>query len=154
MTLMPGQNFRSSGRNRGPRRRGAIVVEMACIAPFLFLVMFACFEFTRLEFLRGAAQIASYDAARFVMVPGARKEEGVQVASNVLQRCGAKNPTVEVHVFDQSGEQPEITDATKAVTVRVEVSMSNNIFSLARFVRNHRIIAQTTLTSDLFDEEN
>lgn len=140
---------------RGKRStRGAVVVEMACIAPFLFLVTFASFEFLRFEFLRGVAQIATYDAARYIMVPGAVKQEGLDLATAKLRVCGARNPTIEIHAYDLNGEQPEITDATRRVVVRVELPMANNVFSLARFVRNHRIVSQTTLTSELYEDEN
>ncbi len=133
-------------------RHGAVVVEMACIAPFLFLLTFAAFEFTRLEFLKGMVEVASYDAARYVMVPGALKQEADDLARSRLALCGAKNAVVLVQAFDVNGEQPEITDTTISVSVRVELPVANNIFSMARFVRDQRIVSVTKLTSEYYDD--
>ncbi len=142
----------SRGSNRLRTRQGAVVVEMACIAPFLFMLTFASFEFMRVEFLKGMTQVASYDAARHVMVPGAVKQEAIDMATSKLALCGAKNAVVLVRAFDSDGEQLEITDATISVIVRVELPVASNIFAAARFAKNHRIVSQTKLTSEYYDD--
>ncbi len=136
---------------RRSQRRGTALVEMAVVMPFFLLILFACFEFLRFESLQGMAKIASYEAARTILVPGAVKQEGIDAAIQKLNIIGAHGVNVIVTAYDANGEQDEITDGTWAVTVRVEVPVNANMFSVAQFVKNQTIVCTTTLTSETYD---
>ena len=57
---------------RKQKRTGAAAVEFAFVAPVVFLFVFAAFEFMRVSMLQSAADVASYEACREVIVPGAK----------------------------------------------------------------------------------
>ncbi len=66
--------------NRASRRKGAMTVEFAIVAPLIFLLFLGGLELTALNFARQTLGNASYEAARKMIIPGgtaaqARAEE-------------------------------------------------------------------------------
>ena len=134
------------------RRRGVAAVEFAVVAPAMFLILFACFELVRVQMIRGMANVASYEAARHVMVPGAKIEEATFVARQKLNGLAAFGPDViSVSVVGKDGPQTEINDNTTSVTVEIDIPISDTTFLLGLFYANNNIRSRTTLTFESYD---
>lgn len=141
--------FQPAGRRRCRRssqstRRGAATVEFALVAPILFLLIFACFEFTRVRMMTNLAQDAAYVAARHSMVDGATSQEAIDKANAVLKRLYTRNTTVVVN------DGQALTAATKSVTVRVSIPLKDNSFVMSRFSTKSTITAEVTLTAERY----
>ncbi|MEM6799666.1 MAG: TadE family protein, partial [Planctomycetota bacterium] len=100
-------------------RRGATAVEFAIVAPVFFLILFAMFEFSRVNVLRHTADNAAYEAARVAIVPGATAADAVAEAGRLLGVVGARGVNIAV-------DPPNLGPGTREVTVSVEVPMSQN----------------------------
>lgn len=111
-----------SRRHSGSRRRfqtarrdGVTMVEFAVVANVMFLMIFTCIEFARINMVRNMAQDAAYYAARAVMVPGATREEAEQEVERLLGSLLASG--YEVNVEDFGNESDEIV-------VNIEVDLN------------------------------
>lgn len=122
-------------------RHGAVVVEFAIIAPVFFLIIFAMFEFSRLNVIRHTADNAAYEAARLAIVPGATAADAVSEAQRLLSVVGARNATVKV-------TPPVIDKSTKQVTVEVSVPMKHNGLVAPRFTRSTIMQSRSTLRTE------
>lgn len=127
-------------RNRTPRR-GVTLVEFAFAFPILLTIVFGMVEFVRMHNIRHAADNASYEAARHVIVPGASKAEAVDKANDLLARAGVSKGTFTV--------TPDvITDDTEQVTVRVSVSLEENSWLPSQLTAKRTIVRETTLMTE------
>lgn len=90
---------------------GAVTAEAAIVLPTMLLVIFAGFEFARLQIVRHSADIAAYEASREVIVPGATESEGRAVANEILALVGVRNAsvTVDPSTLDESVEEVSVT---------------------------------------------
>ncbi len=79
--------------NRAESRLGVAVVEFAAIAGVLFLLIAACFEFHRVMMLRQVADTATYEAARTLIVPGAKVADGEALANRLLRGASVRDFT-------------------------------------------------------------
>lgn len=122
-------------------RRGATAVEFALVAPVFFLILFASFEFGRLNMIRHTAEEAAYEAARAVIVPGATSADAVNAAQRMMGIVGARGTIVTVN--------PATLDAsTEEVTVTVDVPMNQNGYIVPRFSRNRTITRSSRLRTE------
>lgn len=128
-------------KKRKPNRRGAVVVEFAIIAPVFFLIIFAMFEFSRMQVMRHTADNAAYEAARVAMVPGATAADAENEATRILGIVGARDATVTV-------TPAVITRATEQVTVEVAVPMRRNALIAPRFSGNEVLRSRSTLRTE------
>ena len=126
---------------RASHRRGATAVEFALVAPAFFLVLFAMFEFSRLNVLRHTADNAAYEAARVAMVPGASAAEATDAAAQLLAIIGARGASITI-------DPPVITTDTDSVTVAIVIPLDQNGWVVPRFTRGRQISAQTTLRTE------
>ena len=126
-------------------REGATTVEFAFVAPAVLLLVFVCFEFLRVQMMQNMADIASYEACRFVMVPGADLEEGVAEAGKYLNFLGTRNVTVTVTPFEDGVAQSDIDDYTTEVQVEIGIPIRGNSVILSQFFGNGTIESSTTL---------
>ncbi len=126
-------------------RMGATTVEFAVVAPAIFLILFACFEFLRIEMMQNMANIASYEACRFVMVPGADTDEAVVEAGKYLNFLGTRNVSVTVTPFESGVATNDIDDYTTEVQVQVSIPIQSNSLILSQFFGNGTIESSTTL---------
>src|SRR4029077_9900959 len=122
---------RKIGRSRRVRyarrsRRGATVVEFALTLPIFLLFLMAAFEFGWMNVVRHTADNAAYEAARTAIVPGATSAEVTAKANAVLKVIGVRGAAVTLN-------PSTITDATKQVTVSVDVPMKSNALVVPRF---------------------
>lgn len=133
-------------------RNGQTLVEFALVAPLMFLLIFACLEFVRLQMLQSLARDAAYEAARMVIVPGATKAEGVAEANRILNLLSTRNATVTVNAYASGNvEQDEITDRTSAVEVSIQVPLASNSFVLSKFTQGKTLQASTRLGFESYD---
>ncbi len=72
------------------RRRGATLVEFAVTLPIVFLLFFGMIELSRLFMLQHSADTAAYEGARNAIVPGAKPQDAVLAASELLRAAGIK----------------------------------------------------------------
>lgn len=125
-------------------RNGVTATEFALIAPVVFFITFACFEFARLNMIRNSAENAVYEGARVGIVPGASAEDCKATASAVVNHVLAFGETVTV-------EPSVITPDTETVTVTIEIPFDENSWVLPVFFPNQTITASRTLRRDLIE---
>ncbi len=106
---------RRKARAKGQSRLGASAVEFAVVANIMFIMIFACMEFARMNMVRNLAQDAAYFAARQAIVPGATKDDAVQEAELIMSSMLSNGYSVNVSDLDE-----ESTDVTVTITVDLE----------------------------------
>lgn len=131
----------SKVRTQFHRRYGATMVEMAIVVPVFLLVIFAGLEFTRISMMRNAANNAAYEAARTLIIPGARKVDAENEADRLLDIFGIRNYTVNV-------TPTTIEPTTSEVTVSIDVPFSENSFFVPFFAGGLTIEASATLYTE------
>ncbi|MEM9187186.1 MAG: TadE family protein [Planctomycetota bacterium] len=124
-----------------PRRAGAAAVEFAIVAPVFFLILFAMFEFSRVNVLRHTADNAAYEAARKAIVPGASADGVTAEADRIMSIVGARGVRVTV-------DPPTLGVDTRRVTVSVEVPMSQNSLIVSRFTNSAVLRSESTLRTE------
>ena len=130
-----------TARRRAADRRGATAVEFALVAPAFFLVLFAMFEFSRLNVLRHTADNAAYEAARVAMVPGATTADATDAAAQLLAIIGARGASITI-------DPSVITTDTDAVTVSIDIPLDQNGWVVPRFTSGRQINARSTLRTE------
>ncbi|MFK8111051.1 MAG: TadE/TadG family type IV pilus assembly protein [Rubripirellula sp.] len=122
-------------------REGTAMVEFAIVAPLLFLLFFASFEFCRVAMIRHTADNAVYEGCRVGIVPGATSGEVQAEAQRVLATIGVTDATIAVtpNSFDRETEE---------VTVRVTVPLDSNTFVPNQFVGGRSVIRELTLSRE------
>lgn len=128
-------------RRRPNHRRGATAVEFAIVAPVFFLILFAMFEFSRVNVLRHTADNAAYEAARRAIVPGATSSDAIAEANRLLTIVGARGASVTV-------DPPNLGPDTESVTVSVDVPMNRNSLVISKFTNNAVLSSQSTLRTE------
>jgi Flp pilus assembly protein TadG len=124
-------------------RDGTVTVEMAIIAPFVFLLIFGAVEFGRLNILRHAVSNAAYEAARHGMVPGATAAEMTAHAEQHLSAVSASGATVQV-------TPATVDEQTDTVTVQVSVPMDQNSWITPMFTSGSQIEGTCTLQTERY----
>ena len=133
------------------KQRGAAAVEFALIAPAVFLIIFASFEYLRVTLMTCAADVASYEAARAVMVPGAKIEEAKFEAGKYLNYLGSRDKEILVQPIDSNGiVQNEIDDLTSRIHVCIRIPVRSNVLLLSRFFGDIVIESNTTLAFESY----
>lgn len=139
-------------KRRKQKRAGAAAVEFAFVAPVVFLFVFAAFEFMRVSMLQSAADVASYEACREVIVPGAKINEAIAEADKYLNYLGSRSKTVTVTALDSNDVvQSEIDDFTSTVKVEVNIPIRSNVLLLSRFFGDREIYSATELTFESYN---
>ncbi|XZE55368.1 TadE/TadG family type IV pilus assembly protein [Planctomycetaceae bacterium SH139] len=134
---------RRIARRRSPRdRSGAAVVEFAIIANLLFVMVFSCMEFSRLNLVRNLSQDAAYFAAREAMVPGATEAEAIAEADRILGTVLTNGYTVDVSPLSEESNQ---------ITVTVEVEFSEVALFAPMFLPQSRISTTATMATERYD---
>ena len=137
--------------SRRDKRRGAAMIEFAIVAIPMFMLIFGCIEFARVSMMESLAQNAAYEAARHVMVAGARKSEAEAEANRILGYLGTRDAEVTVTPEDPTGAAQSGIDANTAkVTVRIRIPMDKNVIYLNRFTKDVTIEKVTTLTTERY----
>ena len=101
---------------RGRRRTGAFLVEFAIVAPIMFMLMLATFEFGRafmvMELLTEGARVG----ARQGIIDGTTTQQIQQAVINYLSGVGIKGDTVTVQIL-YDAPNPNHPDINVQVTV-------------------------------------
>lgn len=140
---------RSSLKKRN--RTATAAAEFAFVLPAVFLISFAAFEFMRVSLLQSAADVASYEACRAVMVPGSVVEEADTEARKYLNYLGSRELTITIIPRDiDDNIQNEISDFTSTVEVLIQIPVASNVLLLSRFFGDQIIESRTTLTFESY----
>ncbi|HUS40736.1 MAG: TadE family protein [Pirellulales bacterium] len=130
-------------RRYARRRRGAVVVEFAIVAPLFFLLLFASVEFARMNMLRHAADNAAYEAARHAVVPGGTSAEATTRANTLLGVFGFQSAIVTVN-------PTSLDDDDQSVTVTVDLPVNENAWIFPRFTGNMTVRGKSTLRTERY----
>lgn len=137
--MLKNKTRRKSHTNKN--RRGVTTVEFAIVLPTFILLLFASFEFSRLNVIRHTADNAAYEAARIGMVPGATAAEAVAEANRILGIVSTRGATVTI--------TPAVLDSnTDTITVAVDVPLSQNGWIVPRFSGGAVMHAESTLRAE------
>ncbi|MGI9517021.1 MAG: TadE/TadG family type IV pilus assembly protein [Pirellulaceae bacterium] len=137
-------------RARRSNRRGASAVEFAFVAPALFFLLWTSFEFLRVSMMQNQADIASYEAARAIMVPGATIAEGEAEVDKYLNYLGSRDLVVNITPYEGDVAKTEINDFTSRIEVYVEIPIRSNVLILSRFFGDRDITSTTSLTFESY----
>lgn len=124
-------------------RRGTTIVEFAIVAPIFFTVLFASFEFIRINTIRNAANNVAYKMARQAMVSGGNAATVEADNQGILQALGVRNHTV---TFTPA----VLTADTDRVTVEIRIPLSDNGWIAPRFTGNRDLVAGSTLYTERY----
>jgi len=125
------------------KRPGAVTVEFALAAPAFFLLIFAGFEFSRVNMIRNTIANAAYDGARQAIVPGATANDCRTRAQAYLDLLTISGATVNV-------TPDPISNSTTDVTVTVQVPVTvQNAFITPRFFLGRTLNASVTLPREM-----
>jgi len=133
-------------RQKRNKRRGAATVEFAIVAPLLFLVILAIFEFGRtfmvIDLLGDAARVGCREGA----VQGKSSATITSDVQSRLQAEGVNNASVTVQVKGAVGD-PAAANSGDAITVQVTVPVSSIVWSTANFLSG-TLSGQSTLEKE------
>ncbi len=118
------------------------MVEFAVTAPILFMLVFACFEFSRVNMYNNTVELAAAEGARVGTLPGATASQCMDVANAELTVLGIKGQTVTV--------TPSVIDS-KTTTVRVDVTVpltAANGFAVTPFFVGRSVKNSVELSRD------
>lgn len=123
-------------RERG-RREGAYIVELAIALPIIFLVVFSGFELMHFFKIRHAANQASYEAARRLIIPGGTSAEALAAANQIAN--------ANMLTIDSISVTPSVINRdTREVTVQLSIRFRNE-WSFARLLAGRTIVSRCTL---------
>lgn len=120
-------------QRKSKRRDGVTIVEFAIVANILFLMIFTCIEFARVNMIRNLAQDSAYFAARAVMVPGATRAEAEREVDRLLGSLISTGYEVNVEDFGEDSEE---------IVVNVEVDL-NEVALISPIFFKNKIISTT-----------
>jgi hypothetical protein len=122
-------------------RRGAALVEFALVFPLIMLLTIGMIEFVRMNTLYHVADNAAYEAARHVIVPGAKKDEAIAEAERLVKAVGIRGTQFTV--------EPEvITEQTAQITVRVSIPLPSNSWLPPALTKQRSIGSECTLMTE------
>ena len=124
--------------------RGVTAVEFAVVVPVFFILLFACFEFSIIGTIRSTSHNAAYEAARILVVPGAKSADGVTEAKRILSIIGVDTLNVTV-------TPTTITYTTQSVTVDIDIPYAQNAVFTPWFVGNVTLKSTCTLNTERYD---
>lgn len=126
---------------RRPDRRGVTLIEFALAFPILMIFTIGMIEFVRMHMLYHAADNAAYEAARHVIVPGAKESEAVARAEDLIETVGVRGTQFTI-------SPDPIVEQTSEVTVRVRVPLAQNSWLPPALTRQRVIERQCTLMTE------
>ena len=128
--------------NRRQHRRGSALVEFAICAPIIFSVIFASFEFCRVDMIRHTMDNAAYEGARKAIVPGATAATARDSANSLLAILSVRDAVVTI-------SPSTITPQTPQVTVSIDVPLTRNSWGAPLFFNRKSLSASCTLSREV-----
>lgn len=125
------------------QRSGTTITEFAVVAPIFFLVLFASFEFIRINTIRNAANNVAYAMARQAMVPGANAADIEANNQDILTVLNVQGHTV-------TFTPPVIGPDTDRVTVEIRIPLGQNGWIAPKFTGNRDLVAGSTLFTERY----
>ncbi|MGA2620914.1 MAG: TadE/TadG family type IV pilus assembly protein [Thermoguttaceae bacterium] len=129
-------------RHRHNQRKGTAAVEFALVAPLVFLLFFAAFEFARMSMIQDGLDLAACEGARRCIVPGATSQNGIDQANTVLNTLCIRGATITV-------TPTTITSSTPSVTVEIQASLDSNAWVTPFFFKGAVFDRAFTLNREL-----
>ena len=137
-------------RKKNMRRRncrfGVATIEMALVAPFLLLLIFASIEFARMMMVRQALTNACREGSRHACLATTTSDDSaIQLIQERLK--GVINSSVDAKLIDISIE-PAFSSSLESqtqITTAIEVSCSDVSWLPPMFYRNARIHVETSM---------
>ncbi len=123
--------------NRASRRKGAMTVEFAIVAPLIFLLFLGGLELTALNFARQTLGNASYEAARKMIIPGGTAAQARAEGIRQMNLVGIS-----------TGVSVTASETQTNVTVQVSVPASTVSWGLVRFSSGYVLKQSCTLTKE------
>lgn len=141
-------NLKLDNRNKpkSGSRRGVATVEMALIAPFIFLLLFGSFEFSRMMMVRQAMTNAARDGCRHAcLATTLNTNDADQVVRDRLAAVvqGATSPSTVRVVFTPSFTASPATGT--AITGHVEVDCADISWLPPMFFAGSRISGRASM---------
>ena len=124
------------------QRRGVTTVEFAIISNVLFLMIFACIEFARVNMVRNLSNDAAYFAARTVMVPGATTDEAIDEVDRIMSSMLSNGYSVSVD---------EMNDESSHVSVTVTVDLTEVALFTPMFFTNQSLSSTARLRTERYN---
>src|SRR5262245_42254209 len=100
---------------RGRKRRGAAVAELAVCLPTIALMLLGSIECSNMIFLQQALTVASYEGARTVARHDSTNADVTQKTNNVLTARKVKSATVTISA-------PDVTQVAQGTQITITVS--------------------------------
>ena len=123
--------------NRPSRRKGAMTVEFAIVAPLIFLLFLGGLELTALNFARQTLGNASYEAARKMIIPGGTAAQAQAEGIRQMNLVGISN-----------GVTVTTSETQTNVTVQVSVPAATVSWGLIRFSSGYVLKQSCSLTKE------
>ena len=130
------QKLRTRSKARADRG-GASLVEFSIVAPVIFLFFLGGLELTSLNFARQTVGIASYEAARKMIIPGGTVAQAQAEGLRQLSLVGIG-----------TGATVTVTDTPTTVSVTVRVPASTVSWGLTRFSAGYSLQQTCKLTKE------
>jgi len=108
---------RRSKAGKNNPRKGAAAVELAVVAPVLFLILFMMIETSRYLMSRHAVTGAAREVARVTAVTGADDATGRSIARTFMERSSFNAESVDVALDFENSEVPGMRIVTAEVTI-------------------------------------
>ena len=122
-------------------KRGAALVEFAMVMPILMMFFYGMIELSRVLLLQHTADTASYEGARFAIVPGATSQDAVDCASKLLATGKLKSAKITV-------TPTVITEDTPVITVLVDVPMREIAWMTPFWFKKGSVKSEVTLVTE------
>ncbi len=122
-------------------RMGAALVEFAVVSNVLFLVVFTCCEFARMNMIRNLTQDAAYFAARQAIVPGATAADAENAAGDLMSSMVGEDYEVSVNALNEESEE---------VVVTVSVNLDDVAFFTSMFFPGAVIESEARLRTERY----
>lgn len=134
-------NGRRPIKRSGPKRTAATLVEFALVCNVLFVTIFTCMEFARMNMARNMAQDAAYLAARAAIVPGATSAEAEAEATRLMNSLFSGGFTVQC---------TPINEDTEEVSVRVAVQVDEIALFTPMFLAGLELESTATMQTERY----
>lgn len=135
------RNARLAKRRRGPKRIAATLVEFAIVSNVLFVTIFTCMEFARMNMARNLAQDAAYLAARVAIVPGATPIEAEAEGTRIMNAIFPSGFTVTCSAIGED---------TETVSVRVAVQLDEIALFVPMFLGGIELESTATMQTERY----
>ena len=134
-------------RRKTGNRRGAAAVEMAIVAPVLFLLLFGIIEFGRVMLAMNVMINSSREAARLAIIDGATETQVRELAERYARAGSVNGCTVTVSPDDHF-----TTNSDAPVTVTVSISFNDiSWLPVPEFMGGRVISCSTTMRPESFN---